>query len=324
MTTFLVVALLLLSLVLLKAADWVVIAVHRLSKNSSSVAFVISALFLALATSLPEFFLGITAGIDNVSDLSVGNVIGANIANIGLVASLATLIAGSVSIHQKFVKKELLLALLFGLFPMVLLFVDGSLGKLDGIVLIGAYLVYAFSFFRERLVSVSAEIKEGKFAYRYFRVLKHLDFKLEKEVFRLLGGVILMLISSNYIVGIATQLAAKFNVPVFLVGLVLLSLGTTLPELASSIRSIKDKEPTIFLGNILGSIIVNSSLIVGIAVVISPMHSAFVPKYFIAATAFVLIYIIFWIFVRGKLAFGKREAVILLAMYFGFIVFEFL
>jgi cation:H+ antiporter len=324
MNFILIILLLFLSFILIKAADQIVIAVHRLSKNSSSVAFIISALFLALATSLPELFVAITSGLDEVPSLSVGNVIGANIANLGLVVGLATFFAGKIVMHQRFVKKEITIAFIAGLLPLFLLIIDGELDRVDGLIMIIAYLAYALSFFRQKFAQISEEVKESHFNYKTFTILSYIDSKKSKEIARFFIGIILMLFASNYIVEIATQLAVSFNIPLFLVGLVLVSIGTTLPELAFSIRSIKDGQPTMFLGNILGSIITNSTLVIGVAVFLSPLTQVVVSKYLIAGGTFILTYGLFWYFIRSKLTLEKWEGFVLLLIYAIFVFIEFM
>ncbi len=316
MIIILLITVFVLSFFLIKSADQVVVAVHRLSKNSTSGAFVISALFLAIATSLPELFVAITSGISGVSSLSLGNVIGANIANLTLVVGLSIIIVGSVDIHQKFIKKEIYLAGVAAVLPFILAFIGGGLSRVDGLILIFAYGVYALSFFLKKQ-------KESDFSYKLFRKIHHVEHIKSKEIARLLFGIIALLVSANLLVFIARLLADKIGIPVFLVGLILVSIGTTLPELAFSIDALKNKEPAMFLGNLLGSIIVNSTLILGIAVTLSPINNFIVNKYLVAALAFIFIYLVFWGFTRTKFRLDRREAIILFLIYIVFAILEF-
>jgi cation:H+ antiporter len=313
-----------LCLILIKSSDEVVLAVHRLSKNSTSVAFVISALFLAIATSLPEMFVAITAGLGEVSSLSLGNIMGANIANITLVAGVAALMVGSVDVHQKFVKKEILIAGIAGVLPFLLMFIDGKLGRVDGIILISAYLLYALSFFKERFLHISQNLRESHFFYKLFRKIKHTDSHRGKEILRLILGIVGLLISSNMLVSMAKTLAVIVGIPVFLVGLIIVSIGTTLPELVFSVRSLRSGEPTMFLGNLLGSIIVNSTLLTGIAVILAPINSFLISEYIIAFTVFVIVFSLFWVFTKTGRRFERKEAAILLSIYIVFVVLLFL
>jgi len=313
-----------LSFVLIRAADHVVIALRHLTKSSGSKrVFILSALLLALATSFPELFVGITSALEGAPNLSLGNVLGANIANISLVAGAAALFVGRVNVHGEFLRRDVWIALVAGVLPIVLVF-DGELSRVDGLILLSLYGAYASSFFKKRFLEIGNEIREGTFIHRFFRKINHIDGSKTKETARLFLGIAVLLASANLIVNTAQSLAALANVPVFLIGLILLSIGTTLPELGFSIKSLQDKEPTMFFGNLLGSIIANSTLIIGITAAISPIRVAAIGEYLIAAITFVVVFLMFWIFIRSKLKLERWEAGVLLAVYLAFVVIEFL
>lgn len=322
MVPSLIIFIFILSFVLIKSVDQVVIAVRRLSKNSSSIAFIISALFLAVATSLPEFFVAVSSALEGTPALSLGNVLGANIANLSLVAGLAAFVVGKVNVHGNFIKKEVAVAAIAGFLPLVLVS-DRNLSRSDGLILLASYGAYASSFFKQRFLEIAESHRKEGFVHRFFRKIAHIDADKTKEAGRLFVGIALLLLSSNLLVKVAKLLAETANIPVFLVGLILLSIGTTLPELAFSIRSLEDREPTMFFGNLLGSLIANSTLIVGIAATITPIKVAAVDEYFIASFAFLFIFLAFWYFIKSKLALERWEAGVLLLVYIIFVVVEF-
>src|SRR3989304_1146803 len=105
-------------------------------------------------------------------------------------------------------------------------------------------------------------------------------------------------------------------------GLVIVAVRTSLPEFAFSLRSIEDHEPAMFFGNLLGSTIANSTLIIGIASIIHPIEIAEVSQYIIAVLAFIVIFITFWIFIRSKHRLDRWEAMILLLLYIIFVIVE--
>ncbi|MFC1625749.1 sodium:calcium antiporter [Patescibacteria group bacterium] len=310
------------SFVLIKSADLIVVALRRLSRKSSSTAFVLSALILALATSFPELSVAITSSLDKTPALSLGNIMGANIANISLVAGLAALAVGKVRVHGQFLKRDVLIALVAGIMPIILV-VDGELSRVDGLLLLVAYGAYASSFFKRRFIEIAQEHKKESFIHRFLRQFNHIDGNKSKEAGRLFIGVALLLASANLLVMIARQLAIVANIPIFLVGLIIISIGTTLPELAFSFRSLEDGEPTMFFGNILGSIIANSTLVVGVAGLIYPVKIVAINEYFVAAGAFVVIFLTFWLFIKSKLRLDRWEAGVLFALYFAFVLVEF-
>jgi len=317
----LILAIYILSFVLIKSADQMVLAIRHLSKSSGGT-FILSALLLALATSFPELFVGITSALEGSPNLSLGNILGANIANLSLVAGLAAFTVGRVNVHGEFLKRDVWIALIAGILPLILVF-DGQISRVDGLILLAIYGTYAGSFFKHRFLEIAKEIEERTFVHRFFRKITHIDGNKTKEVARLFLAVAVLLGSAGLIVKIAERLAQAANIPVFLVGLIILSLGTTLPEIGFSLKSLEDKEPTMFFGNLLGSIIANSTLIVGVAALISPIKVVAIEEYAIAAAAFVIIFLTFWFFIRSKLKLERWEAAVLLVLYLAFVVVEF-
>lgn len=323
MTILLILGIIVLSFVLIKAADFIVISLKKLSLHSRASTFTLSAILLALATSFPELSVAITSSLSQSSGLSFGNVLGANIANISLVVGTATLVTGKVRVHGSFLKEDVFFALLFGMTPLILIF-DKTLGRVDGLVLILLYLAYTTGFFNERRKALVREHMTESLPLRFFRRIEQLNGSVGKDLAKLFAGVAVLLFSANLIVSLAQNLATILNIPLFLVGLILISLGTTLPELAFSIRSLEDHEPTMFFGNALGSVIANSTLILGVAATIYPIQIANLNEYLIAIIAFVVIFLVFWIFIRTKMMLTRLEGGILLALYIIFVLLEFI
>jgi len=320
----LIILLFLFVILLVKSADLVVVSLRRFSQIAHAKVFVISAVLLAIATSFPELFVGITSAVEKSSRLTLGNVLGANIANISLVAGLSAFIVGRVNVHGDFIKREVWVALVAAVFPMILI-LDGNLSRVDGIILLGIYVAYMASFFKDRFMQIAHWHRKEGYIHRFMRNFVHpqLDFHKAKELGRLFIGLALLLFSADVIVKIAQEITVDSGIPIFLVGLVLLSVGTTLPELAFSIRSLEDKEPTMFFGNLLGSIITNSTLILGLSATIYPIQIGSFKEPLFASIAFLVIFITFWLFIRSKLALQRWEAAILLVLYLAFVVVEF-
>lgn len=321
MTVGLVIAILIFSFVLIKAADFVVVALRRLGRTTHTGAFTISAFLLALSTSFPEFFVGVTSALSDTPNLSLGNVLGANIANVSLVAGVSAIIGGSLLVHGEFLHRDIFIAFLAGLAPIVLIF-DRTLSRVDGLILIALYGVYASSLFREKFEEIARQHQEEGFWYRFLRRFKNLEGEVGKELGRLFLGVALLLFSADMIVRFAKLFAEAANIPVFLVGLIILSVGTTLPEIAFSIRTIEDRVPTMFFGNILGSIIANSTLIIGVVAVLSPIHVVARRDYLLAALAFIIVFGLFWFLIRTKHRLDRWEAVVLFGGYLAFVALE--
>ncbi len=311
------------SAILIKSAEMMVVALRRIARSTHTGVFALSAIILALGTSFPELSVAVTSALGKVSSLSLGVVIGSNIANISLVGGLAAFIAGKVHVQGDFLKRDVWIALAAGILP-VLLVIDGHLSRVDGLILLAVYAAYATSFFKKQVVEIGQEQAEESFWHRFLRRFNHLNSKRTREYGRLFMGIALLLFSANVIVKITKQLAIVANLPVFLIGLILLAIGTSLPELAFSFRSLGEHEPSMFFGNLLGSTIANSTLIVGVAALINPTQIVAFREYSVAAVTFLIVFLTFWLFIRTKHRLDRWEASILFALYLIFVVVEFL
>lgn len=311
------------SFVLIKSAEWVIIALRRIARKSKVGVFAISAIILAVGTSLPELFVGISSSIEGLPNISLGVVLGSNIANTALITGMVALILGRINVHGDYLKRDVFMALIAGLLPLALM-ADRILGRVDGLVLLFVYASYTASFFKDKFAEITNEHSKESFFYRFLREINHIDFDVSKEYGKLFISLALMLFSSQMIISTSQEMAMIIGIPIFVVSLVILAIGTSLPEFVFSLKSIKGGEPKMFFGNLLGSTIANSTLIIGLTAVISPINITSFNDYRNAIIAFVIIFISFWLFIRTKHRLDRFEALILILMYLIFILFEFI
>lgn len=311
------------SFVLIKSADLTILALKHISERTHAERFVISAILLAIGTSFPEIFVGLSSALANTPEISLGIVLGSNIANIALVAGFTALVSRRIYVRGSYIGRDMGIALLAGLAPLIFL-ADGRISRPDGVVLLAIYVAYAFSFFKSHFLEVAEGQEEDKFVYRIIRQINSFGKGMKKEIFRLTVGVALLLISATVVVAIARTIAVTLNVPVFVISLVVLAVGTSLPEIAFSIRSMKDHEPGMFLGNLLGSTIANSTLVVGIASIVQPIKVNLNGHYFTAGSTFILVSLLFWYFTRTKRRIDRWEGALLILVYAIFVIVEFL
>lgn len=315
-------SLLIFSLFLIKAAEWVIVSLRRIAKKTKFGVFAISAIILAVGTSLPELFVSITSSLEGIPELSLGVVLGSNIANTALIVGVVALVMGKINVHGDYLKRDVFMSLVAGLLPLGLM-ADGILGKVDGLILLFVYASYTAGFFKDKFSEITDEHNKESFFYRFLREMNHIDFDLTKEYAKLFLSLAVLLFSSEMIINASKGLAIAFNVPVFVISLIVLAIGTSLPELAFSIRSVKNGEPKMFFGNLLGSTIANSTLIVGLASVITPIKINSFSDYRNAIIAFVVVFLTFWYFIRSKHRLDRWEGLILVLIYIIFIVIEF-
>lgn len=310
-----------LSVVLVKATEMVIKNLHGLAVSFGVGVYGITALVLALSTSFPELSVGVTAAIRGDPQLSLGNVIGSNIANLSLILGGAAVLSGAVVAHGTFLREEVFHTFLAGALPLLLL-IDGRLSRIDGLLLVGVYGVYAVTVLKEqRRALIHYHLREeGLFKRLWYRIHHtHAD----RWGRRLLLGVVLLIGAANLMVRVAEQIAILLHLPLLLIGLVVVAVGTSLPELSFEIIAIRRRESKMALGNILGSVVANSTLVLGLTALISPIvfHNGLQP-YLLATIAFIIIFGLFWVFVHTKKALLRWEGLVLVVAYCLFVVIE--
>lgn len=312
------------SFLLIKATDILIVNLKRLADSTRLGEFAITSFILALATSLPELFVGISSAIEGTPILSLGNVIGSNIANLSLVIGGAAIIGGTLSIEGLFLKRDVFYAFLAGAAPMLLLF-DKFLSRLDGLILLILYGFYNFSVLSYRVEEVAGEVggKKESGVTKLIRRLSHAPSTRElKNLAWVFLGAALLLFSADMMVRVAIDLAAGLGLPLLLVGLFIIAVGTTSPELVFGIKAIRQKKPRMVLGNLLGSIVANGTLIIGITALISPFKVRAFGDYLLATMAYVAVFGLFYFFIRSKKKLERWEGAFLLGYYLAFVLFE--
>jgi cation:H+ antiporter len=307
------------SLFLIKATDILIINIKRLAKTTRLGEFAVTTMILALATSLPELFVGITSALEGTPSLSLGNIIGSNIANLSLVIGGAALIGGTVSVRGRFLRRDVFYAFLAGAAPMVLLF-DKTLSRVDGLILLALYGFYNFVVLTERKVRVAEEEEEGVLR-RLLRRLNHQGGG--KELAWIFLGVALLLFSADMIVRVAGWMALSLHIPLLLIGLFVVAVGTSLPELAFELKAVRAHKPGMVFGDLLGSIVANGTLVIGVTSLLAPIKIRAFEEYLLATMIFVATFALFYLFIRTKRRLERWEGAALLGVYLLFVFLEF-
>lgn len=307
------------SLVLIKATDILIINLRLLARQTRLGKFVLAAIISALATCMPEFFVSLTSLSQGLSNLALGNIIGSNIADLSLVVGGAALIGGSLKVKGSFSKTNLVYAFLAGLAPIFLLW-DRTLSRLDGLILVLFYGFYILWIINERRGELADQEKRGIVQ----RVLRHSHLKKTgKELGWIALATLLLIVSAQVLVLVAKQLALSFNISLLLIGLFLVAIGTSLPELVFSLESLRAKEAKMFFGDLLGSVVANGTLIIGIMALLKPIEILAFEEYLLATVTYVVIFLIFYFFIRTKQSLERWEGAFLIGFYLAFVLSEF-
>ena len=300
-------------LVLSYSGTWIVRSLIRIARFLKWKAFIVSSVLMGLSTSLPEIFIGITSALHNEPELILGVVIGSNIIALTIVIGIGAMLTGGLTLKKKIVQKSTLSAILYSLLPFLLIR-DGSISRAEGVI-----LLIAFVFYFSQLMS-----HEKKFTKIFNKQeIDWVSFKLFlSNLLIFCAGLFLLLLSSKWIVFSTLKIAESFNVPTAIIGIFLIAFGTSLPEITFGIKSMSLKQENMIIGNAMGSIVTNSTLVLGIASLISPIIIGdFTP--YLNGIAFVLITCLFFlIFARTDYKITKKEAVLLMVIYFIFIFIE--
>jgi cation:H+ antiporter len=250
-------------ILLIWGADRFVMGAASTARNLGVPPLLIGLTLVGMATSGPEIFVSVAASLSGDPELAAGNAIGSNIANIGLVLGMTALIT-PISVRSATLRREMP-ALLAVTLIVTMVFMNLKLGRLEGILLIGSLvlLLYWLVVLGSRSgesdpigLEYAAEIPEG--------------VPMGKALGWLAVGLVVLLTGSNVLVWGAQQLAIAFGVSELVIGLTVVAIGTSLPELAVSIISALKGEHDMAIGNIIGSNLFNSLAVIGIAGIIHP------------------------------------------------------
>jgi cation:H+ antiporter len=218
---------------------------------------IIAATIAAFATSSPELTVSITAALEGTPQIALGDALGSNVVNVALILAVAVLIV-PIAVPRDAIRRDFPAALLVPVIVGVLL-IDGSLSRMDGLLLIALFLGWLVAVVREarRQRSAAAEVLA--------------EHNPARAVIESIGGLALLIVAGRFIVSGATTIATTYGVEPFLIGATIVALGTSVPELATAIISGLRGHEEVGLGTILGSNIFNGLLIVGTAASISPI-----------------------------------------------------
>lgn len=244
-------------------ADRMVLGAAATGRNLGISPMVIGLTILGFVTSIPEILVSATAALTGAPFIAIGNAIGSNITNLGLVAGVAALVA-PLSVRSATLRRELIAMTGISCLPVVLFFND-RLDRLDGIILILALLGFLYWIVRLASRTHGQDAIEAEYATEIPR-----DVRQATAVLWILAGLILLVAGSNALVWGSENLARSIGISDLVIGLTLVAVGTSLPELAVSVVAARKGEHGLALGNIIGSNAFNMLAVIGVAALIAP------------------------------------------------------
>ncbi|VVB68068.1 Sodium/calcium exchanger MaX1 [Candidatus Norongarragalina meridionalis] len=288
-------------LVLARAAEYsidkAVIVARYLRIGEMAVGF----LLVSVATSLPEFVVSVTASANGETGISVGNVLGANISDMCMVVGAAAL-AGAMAIRRNAVLD--LVKALFAVAVLSIVVVVFPLGRFAGLLLLLVFALYAFLLLKKRAPErMDGGRVSGKEALKAGAIFA--------------ASIAVVVFASNFVINSAVSLAGALGVSQTLIAGTLISIGTTLPELAVSVAAARRRHVGLAMGNAVGSCITNLTLVLGAAAIITPISTAASSFFVLAIFSLIANAALWFMLLRGKI--GKKEGAVLIGIYLLFL-----
>ena len=302
-------------IILIKGADLLVEGASSIAQKLNVSDLVIGLTVVAFGTSAPEMFVNVFASIEGNSNIAIGNILGSNIANIFLILGVSAMIY-PLAVKSNTVWKEipfsLLAAVILGILANDYLIdhkASSELSRSDGLVLLGFFIIFMYYIFS---IAKKSEhiLKEESPQISNFRAVAYILLGLSGLV---LGG--------SWIVNAAVKIASQFGVSEYLIGLTVVAVGTSLPELATSAMAAYKRNTDIAIGNVVGSNIFNIFWVLGISALIKPLPFQPSGNSEIAMTivASILLFLVF--FVGKKHVLEKWQGALFLLLYAGYTSF---
>lgn len=263
---------------IIKSADVLIDSASKIARRYGVSTFVIGITVVAFGTSAPELAVGVVSGISHTNLLTLGNIIGSSFSNTALIVGLTAIIM-PLSVKDSVVRREIPMLIGIQLALAAMLFFDGQLSRVDGVILVAGFAAFMIYVIKDSKESMKIQIDaqgdidtdaDGNSLPPEFAEAEDKKTTLKLYVLSLLslGG---LFIGGRMTVSASTQIAQSLGLSETLIGLTVVALATTMPELITSIMAAVKKEPDIVLGNCIGSNIFNILLVLGLSSLISPI-----------------------------------------------------
>ncbi len=294
---------------LIKGADWFVEGASKIADKFGIPQIVIGLTIVAMGTSLPEAAVSISAAFKGSADITIGNVVGSNILNVLVILGLTSVIR-AVPVKKKTICIEMPFTIAVTALLVVMGLTDNTIGRIGGVILCALMVVYLLYLMWVSKTDKDA-VEEGAEAGENESILK--------MIIMVIIGVVMIVLGSNVSVDAATKIATGFGMSERLVGLTIVALGTSLPELVTSCTAAVKGKADIAVGNIVGSNIFNILFVVGITAVITPVpYSA---NFMVDSIVAIATMVVLWLCVLPKKMLNRVGGVILLLGYAGYFVY---
>lgn len=298
-------------ILLIKGADFFVDGSSSVAKRLKVPSMIIGLTIVAMGTSLPECAVSVTASLSNNNALAISNVIGSNLFNLMVVCGVCTLFV-PLAVSKETLKNEFPFSIVCAALLLLFGSQDMLLGRGDSAILLVLFIAYLVWMIRSALKARNQALNE------------EMDEEIKllpvwQCLVYIIGGAIAIKFGGDFVVNGATTIASSLGLSQNLIGLTIVALGTSLPELATSVVAAKKNEIDMALGNVIGSNIFNILLVLGVAGVISPV--AFITENIIDTVILICMSAIVWLFAWKRKELVRWQGITMLALYAGYLVY---
>lgn len=303
-------------------AEFLIRGAARIARRLGLSPFVIGVTVVAFGTSAPEMFASVKASLDGNGELGIGNVLGSNIANIGLILAIAAVIA-PFAVSKTIIRRDVPIMLAITIAAGIL-FLDGTISRIDGLILtagIVAYVVYNY-----RVGKADPEAIHDALEREHGHGLTletNLRPKLLPNILFTILGLAALAAGAALLVKGGVDLARAANVPEIVIGATIVAFGTSVPELAASIQAARKNESDIAIGNVIGSNVFNILAVLGVAALAREIPvTRPTLLYHLPATVFMSLLVI-PIIAIGRHQVARTEGVLLILLYLAYAILAF-
>ena len=302
-------------LLLALAGKWLIDALSRIGVCLKLKEFVLAFFVVGIGATIPNLIIGVVSALRGIPELSFGDVVGSNIFDISIVIGLTALISrGGLSSNSRTVQGTSIFIMIIALLPLFLIF-DGTLSRTDGIILLtgfAAYVVWLFS-------------KKDRFTKVYENCPQRFTVKeIVRDAFSVLAGLALLFIGGQGVVQSAIFFYETFNLPLGLIGIFIVAIGTCTPETFFSLHAARKGHDWMILGNLMGNVAITSTFILGTVSLITPIKIVDFSPFIIARIFLILAVVLFFIFIRTGQKITRKEGLVLIGIYIAFLIVEIL
>ncbi len=292
---------------------WLIDALSKIAKFLGWKEFVIAFFLMAFGASIPNFFVGLISAFNKVPQLSFGDVVGGNIINLTLVVSLSAFISKmGLSASSRTVQGSSFFTIGIAILPLILIS-DGLLSRSDAILLLLTFFVYIFWLFQ----------KKERFTKVYEGTLDSMSpIFFIKNFIRFLISLSLLLLAALGVVKSATFFANYLNLPIGLIGILIVGLGDALPEIFFSVQAARKSQDWLLLGDLMGGVMITATLVLGTVALIYPIKISDFSAIAISRVFLIIAALFFLLFLRTGKKITRREGLFLLAIYIAFVLVE--